>query len=191
MKSFTAKDFVEANAPCFSCDSHINVRMVVVSSEDYGVFLKPSLLTTYFSLELRNTWNSKLNLTIDYKTNKFASNDILRLREYLEREDRIIYLQVHCDLCGSFVSSHSLQFNWSKSFIKPTEIDEEWMRMRDEKNVYIMHSRYQEGVSRISMSRIGDFTNPPVKIDAPLMPRYRFKNRSYLINKLKTYLTFS
>ena len=191
MKRFTVKDFVEANAPCFSCDSDINVRLVVIGPEDDGVFLKPNLLATYFSIELRNTWNTRLHLTIDYKTNKFATNDIARLKEYLEKEDRNIYLQVHCDLCGSYVQSYYLEFNWNKSFIKPTEINEEWTRIRDDKNVYIMHSRYDEGTSRISMSRIGDFTNSPVKLDAPLLPRYRFKNRSYLVNKLKTYLTFS
>jgi hypothetical protein len=191
MKRFTVKDFVEANAPCFSCDSDINVRLVVIGPEDDGIFLKLNVLTTYFSVELRNTWDTRLHLTIDYKTNKFATNDILRLREYLEKEDRDIYLQVQCDMCGSYVESEYLGFNWSKSFIKPTEIGEEWTRIMDDKNVYVVLSHHHKNASYISISRIGDFTNPPVKIDAPLLPRYRFKHRNYLVNKLKTYLTFS
>src|ERR1700722_4339445 len=192
MRKFTVRDFVSYNSPCFSCNSPILVRVGVVHIDltMNDAFLRPFVQSTHTEIDLEITYNSKLKLAIDHKTNKIAVNDMKALTKYLEGHK--LFLGLECNRCYTTVISQHLEFDLNKKFIKPVGISQENLITNDGYNMYQVFSSYIKEVSLAIVSRI-DSTKPisPARFEMPLTPLSKFKDKENFIRKLKIYTTFS
>lgn len=187
MKLFTVKDFIALNAPCFSCDGKITLRGRVGGSDT----LKPTVEKSHTILDLQTFYHYNLQLRIDHKTNKVISNDIRGCAEYLLHKK--LYLTSVCEKCYTSFDSHNLSININKGYVEPFGISFERLHVMDDHNMYDVQSSYIDEKSRIIVDRI-DKTHPlsPIIIDnIPLITLAKVKTKERLINKLKTYITFS
>jgi hypothetical protein len=192
MKKFTLKDFILHNSPCFSCAELITFQIGIINIADLTMsesFLKASVLREYTSIDLHIGWNDTLKLNIDHKSNKFATNNASALTKYLE--GRKLFFKCECSKCHSGMLSNHLEFS-AAGFIRPVSINRETIVVYDNVNMYQIYSLYDNNQSTIFIDRI-DKAIPisPIRLDTPLLPRSKFKNKGHLIEKLKTYILFS
>jgi hypothetical protein len=190
MKQFTVKDFIAHNAPCFGCGKPVVLQMQVLRNEPWeqDATLNCQVSKNFLTINLSITYYDSLNLTIDYKTNQFATNNIVNLTKYLS--DCGLRLTCHCEACKTSITSTQLEFNLEKKFIKPVGIQQEIIVMFDDKNVYQVYSDYTLSKSVIFIDD-AQMAGIPIRLDTPLIPRFKFKSKEKLIEKLKTYALFS
>lgn len=186
MKTFTVKDFIAYNNPCFSCGKSINFK---VYANEGTSGLRPTVKPDYTSIDLQVTYTSTLQLWVFHKTNKIISSDSRLLADYLYNHK--IYLSTFCD-CYSSITSQFLEFNLDKSYIAPVGISSERLVVSDDHNMYTIYSSFIDEETSVSVDTI-DKTTPvsPIQFKMPLLPLYKIKTKERLINKLKTYVTFS
>ncbi len=187
MKKFTVKDFITYNNPCFSCGEKINLRI----GKSHGVAdLRPTVKPEYTVIDLQITYTHTLQLWIFHKTNKIISSDARSLSDYLLNHQ--IHLHSSCTKCYTSIHSDPLVFNTNKGYVEPVGLSSEQLIITDEDNIYTLFSSFKDEKTTVSVDRISSATPiSPVKLDLPLLPLYKAKTKEYLINKLKTYLTFS
>lgn len=191
MKQFTVKDFIAYNNPCFSCGDNIHIN--IVSCDDSAVqpsSLRPTVRPKYTTVNLHVTYQQTLQLQIIHDSNKFGSSNPEALKEYLKTHK--LYLTSSCNKCLTQIETYFLEFNMNKGFILPVELNKESVILTDKRNRYHLLSSYSGSHTTIWIDKAD---NPnylsPVKIEAPLMPLSKFKDREQLLNKLRTYLLFS
>jgi hypothetical protein len=193
MKKFTVKDFITYNGPCFSCGSRVNVKIGVIKVDvaDFNIaLLNPVITTNSIDIDLKINYNSSLKLSIFSKTNKFSTSSMKGLTEYLNGHK--LFLRSNCDHCYTKVESQYLEFNLLKGFIKPVGVSNELLVVNDGANLYQVHTSYIEEKSLVIIDRINKTTPiTPVRMDLPLLPLYKFKDKDHFIAKIKTYLVFS
>lgn len=197
IKSFTVKDFITYNNPCFSCGGKINLRIAV---HDIGHGEVPSYPTAIITpesskLELVITYNNTLTLNIEHKSNKIGSNNPEWLVSYLKNKK--LFLSSTCNGCSSVIESDYLELNLDKGFIAPTYIRYEMLMMLDTLNMYQIKSYFVEKKTTIVVVSVKNKENnnagklDKIKFDLPLLPLYKFKTREQIMKKIKTYLIFS
>jgi hypothetical protein len=189
-KTFTVKDFINHNAPCFGCGKPVVLQMQMFHNEPWGqdALLNCKAGKNFLTIDLSLRYHDFLKLTIDYKTNHFATNNFDHLTKFLS--DCMLKLVCHCDACKTTMHSNILDFNLEKKFIKPFGIQQEIIVMSDSKNMYQVYSDYDQNKSVIFIDDV-KMANVPIRLDTPLIPRFKFKNKEKLIEKLKTYALFS
>lgn len=196
MKKFTVKDFIDYNAPCFSCNSPINIHMGVIPMERADnpklvgntIILKPVITSEYTEVDLKITYSDFLRLRIAHTTNQFSVNNLSSLERHLS--SNVLFLLSKCDKCGTQVESENMEFDIERGFLKAFGLAVETIKMIDDKNHYVINSLFYQDKSNVvivNSSRSASVFN----MDFPLLPMYRFKNKEQLLNKLRTYLTFS
>ena len=190
MKKFTVKDFITHNAPCFGCGKPVILQMQMLRDEPWeqDATINCKAGKNFLTINLSITYYDALNLTIDYKTNKFATNNFDNLTKYLSACK--LKLVCHCESCKTRMTSNQLDFNLEKKFIKPVSIEQEIIVMADNKNMYQIYSDYNRDRSVIFIDDV-EMAGVPIRLDTPLIPRSKFKNKEKLIEKLKTYALFS
>jgi hypothetical protein len=151
------------------------------SQAPLGVRIKDGILL----VTLKITYNYELRLEINCKTNKIASNDPEALTKYLR--EHTLYILFTCIHCGSYIDSNQLYFELTRQFIRPISIKKENIILQDDKNNYFIYSDYICNTSMIQIVNNQDV----LQLQAPLLPRYKFKNKQALIDKLRLYSTFS
>lgn len=192
MKRFSVKDFISYNSPCFSCNNPILVR-VGVTHRDLTAqesSLRPFIQSSHTEIDLKITYNSVLKMAIDHKTNKFAVNDMGALTKYFE--DHKLFLELSCNKCYTTITSHHLEFDLNRRFIKAVGISQENLITNDGSNMYQIHSSFIKETSLVYVTKIDKATPvSPIRFETPLMPLGKFKDKEHLISKLKLYATFS
>jgi hypothetical protein len=189
MKRFTVKDFISYNAPCFSCGEKIILKIGHVGEHIEG-YLRPTVKPDHTVIDLKVSYHHTLQLFIYHQTNKIISTDIRGLTDYLYSHK--LFLQSFCDKCYTSVKSHFLTFNLDKGYVEPVGISSERLMVTDDDNMYAMDSSFMEEKSIVTVSRISKATPvSPVWFHLPLLPLYKIKTKERLVNKIKTYLTFS
>jgi hypothetical protein len=193
MRSFTVKDFVACNSPCFGCGELINFEIGICQFPMQTLqtsYLKPNVQKNFTSIDLHIGWNNTLILNIDHTTNKFSTNNIVALIEYLKQ--RRLFLRCECSKCHTSTLSDYLEFYLEKGFIKAVGLQQENTIMYDNVNMYQVYSHYDDNSTTVFVDRI-DKTTPisPVRLDTPLIARSKFKNKEFFIKKIKTYILFS
>jgi len=186
MKKFTVKDFITYNNPCFSCGKKISLRVSAMSGT---AGLRPTVKPEYTVIDLEITYTNTLQLWIFHKTNKIISSDNRSLADYLTTHQ--IYLRSYCD-CYTAIDSRFLTFNLNKGYVEPVGISTERLMVNDRTNIYTLNSSFIEEKTHVTIDRV-DQTTPisPIQFEMPLLPLYKVKSRERLIEKLKTYITFS
>jgi hypothetical protein len=190
MKKFSLKDFIACNSPCFACGELINFRLIAHDFINYSreIVFKPTVTKDFTVIDLHVGWKDSLRLSIEHKTNKFATNDLSALKKY--SKDRKLLLKCECNHCNSSVTTNYLEFDWQRDFIKAVGINLEDTIMKDEKNIYQVYSQYHYNHTAIYVTSIGAL--PAIsRLDTPLIPRSKFKSRNEFIRKIKTYILFS
>lgn len=191
MKTFTVKDFLMLNSPCFGCGGDIDIRIGVTNTElDLDVYLKPSYALQHLTIPLVIKYNSSLKLIIDCKTNKFAASDLALLTAYLKSNK--LFLSCRCSLClTTFVSEH-LEFNLRRQYIKPVGVLREFIIVQDRKNKYEFYSIASRESTMLTVFSMKDgYMSKTFHLDLPIIHRHRFKDKEHLMNKIRTYLVFS
>lgn len=160
----------------------------VVGRQDFDVsHLKPRVSKDFTVIDLRIAWATTLTLSIDHKTNKFATNDMTALTGYLDRNE--LSLDCQCANCHSAVYTGVLNFS-AQGYLRAVELAEESINVTVDKKIYHFYCNYRAGLSRFFIST-GDGFTLPFSLETQLVPRSKFKNREELINKMKTYALFS
>lgn len=196
MKRFTVKDFILSTSPCFGCASRLSFSMGFADFEPgihtVSSFHKPIVITSEHSnVALRTTYNSSLHLTIFNKTNRFQTTDLQGLKEFLK--SRRMFINTHCKKCNSKIDTQYLELNMDKGFIKPVGISGEDITISDETTNYMIHSSTLDGMSTIIVmkKKMSNVMSLPVRLEVPILPLSKFKNKEQLIEKIKLYLLFS
>lgn len=194
MKTFTVKDFITYNNPCFSCGSRISFSIASLPNiTNYNpIYIKATVSPERTEIDLKVTYNNTLQLWIFHKSNKILSSDMWGLTDYLASHK--LFLSSRCDKCFTIIESDFLDLNLSQGFISPVGIELEVLFVKDDKNTYNVESDFIKETSIITVRKnpIDATLAPPAqKFYLSLLPLYKIKSREYLINKAKTYLTFS
>lgn len=188
MKKFSLKDFVLYNSPCFSCDNLMTFQIGnVMLDNDIVTYLAPKVCKEYTTIELRLGWDNNLILTIDHKTNKFATNDSSALAKYLLSHN--LFLKCECDKCHTVSWTEKLSFS-SQGFVRAVSLDTDIVNIGADGNIYNLYCEYQNNISQFFISK-NDRSTSPFVLNTILVPRSKFKNRAQLIAKMKTYALFS
>lgn len=192
MKKFTVADFIAYNNPCFNCNNQINFKIGFLDLEtkvDIS-YLRPTVTPNYTEIDLSITYLDALKLYIFHKNNKILTNSQQGLTKYLSKHK--LFLQSTCDRCYTQIESTLLEFNLSKGHIAATELSSERLMVSDNQNLYQVNSVFLSGKSILIVDKI-DKTSPlsPTTLELPLLPKYRFKNKTNFIEKIKLYLVFS
>lgn len=193
MKKFTVKDFITYTGPCFSCQSKISFQIGVFNKQDRqskeSIYLTPNVTNDCIDIDLKINYRSGLNVKIFPKTNKFTTSSMRLLTKYLEEHN--LFLRSKCDECHTNVDSEALEFNLLKEFVVPVTISDERLIVKDDKYLYELYSFFDNsGQSIVMISHINKVAQP-IRIELPLLPMYKLKNKERFIQKMKTYITFS
>lgn len=196
MRKFTIKDFILYASPCFGCGEKISFWMGFTDLQDEKAQLthKPIMVTGDSStLDIRTTYHGNLFLTINHKTNKFQTSDLQEFSVFIKKHQ--MFLQTNCKKCHMNIDSRFLEFNLVKGFIKPIGISYEKITLTDNINYYLIGSSYFENLSIISIikkpTNYYDTSTTSLRLEVPILPLYKFKNKNQLIEKIKLYLLFS
>jgi len=186
MKSFTVKDFILYNGPCFSCGSKISIDVssseIDSNNSNPNKKLENFIENNILDITLRVKYSYNLHLQISIKDNTFKVSDIDKFMDYLTHNK--IYITSICNKCQCFIFSDSLQF--SKSLVKPITILREILSVLSNDVHYMLNSCHSTNETQIVIIN----NDRPLEITSPLLPLYKFKTKERLINKLKTYALF-
>jgi len=192
MKKFTVKDFIAYNSPCFSCGEKINFKFKIEFGKEFRQqnFLRVLVGPNSCLTNLRLNYSSTLQLEIFHETNKILTNNLPELKSYLNNND--LYLYNKCDKCFTTITSQRLEFNLDKLFINPVELAREMLVVSNETHMYSLVSSFTDATTTAYVDLLDESIPVSfVKFTLPLLPLYKIKTREKLINKIKTYLTFS
>jgi hypothetical protein len=203
MKKFTVKEFLSYSCPCFGCGDAVSV-LIGESYHDKDklnhALLNGSIDTEvsqqYLRVDLKISYKDALSLTIDHKTNRFATNNKNLLEKYLE--EHTIYLISSCGKCYTTFESDDLRFNMTMEYIYAVEMRSEILAIKKDKQMFHLYSSYKKNETLVDVGKIdgSNQSKSPVIMGTdiltlPLLPAYKMKTKEALIKKLKTYLLFS
>jgi hypothetical protein len=209
MKTFTLKDFISYNNPCFICNNIISFS--AISSVNVSPLIAKQSIVNQTTINkfqteilLKTTYNSNLKLIINNTSNQFTSPNLNDLQTYLTSHN--IFIKSTCKICHSYIKSSNLNLNYINNFIHPFTINYEHFFIND-KAIYTIISDFQNNQTTLIKEKylnpeLPNLNNKPVKyknmilsapavINIPLLPLYKFKSIERIINKINTYLTFS
>lgn len=190
MRQFTVKDFITYSGPCFSCQSKISFKIGSSSStQPIAAYLVPVVTNDFIDVDLKINYNNGLSLRIFTKTNKFTASSIKGLTKYLEKHK--LFLRSSCDKCRTCVDSKTLDFNLLKEFIAPVGISDEQLIVKDSKYLYELYSSFEAGYSALIINPTNSQSINSIRMELPLLPMYKLKNKERFIEKVKTYILFS
>jgi|SRR5579859_1833795 len=175
MESFTLKDLILVNSPCFSCSQKINVVLKRYSVEEgFNVAVTKTLYNNFIKVNLRISYTQYLTLELNCLTNKFITNNFDLFQEYINKYS--LYLVLECYNCGSDLTSFPFVFN--SDFLSPLQIRQEKTNFLNRQ--YRLFSNYEDKTT-IIYNNIRD-------LHVPLIPRSSFKNKKDMIAKIDNYL---
>lgn len=194
MRSFTVLDFIKLNSPCFCCGEDITVGFYATNMDEYHdtVFLKASVdPKNHLNVDLSIKYESAISLSIDLKTNKFVASCSMETLTKFLREHKLS-LNTQCRDCSGTVSD-ILSFNFYKGYIKPVEMNYEWYFLRNKNHVYEVSSIYEGDETMLHLTTYSGYDKiaSETTYNYPLIPRYKFKDRQAMIDKLKLYTALS
>lgn len=190
MKTFTVKDFITYNGPCFSCGSKISFTIgVSFINQQPSAYLPPIVNNDFIDIDLKISYRNELKLKIYPKTNKFTTSSMKGLTKYLKEHN--LFLRSYCSNCLTCIDSQFLEFNLLKEFIKPVGISDEKLIIVNDKSLYEIYSSFIDNNTIIFVSNTTNVNIIPIRIELPLLPKYKLKNKEHFIQKIKTYILFS
>ena len=193
MKQYTVKDFILYNGPFISCGENILLELGVLNIKDTNSFpstLKTTVSNERTSISLKLSYYNALHLQVDHKSNKFISSDFNGFDDYLNGHK--LFLRSKCNKCNSFIDSQFLEFNTKRGFIKPVGISVEYFIIHDNTYIYHIKTSILEAKTLVVVDRVNKATPvSPIRFELPILQLSKFKNKENVINKIKTYITFS
>lgn len=190
MKNFTLKDFISYNNPCFSCGNKINFNIISVpiSDELTRIVLRPTVKLDSITVDLKINYHESLQLQIMMPSNIFFVSDKKFFTDYINNNK--LYLNSSCSNCHTILETYSLDFNFDKGFLKPVKMCKENLIVIDGIHRYCIYTSHLNIKSTIVIYHL-NLNISPVYIKSPILSLSKFRDRSHLIHKMKTYLTFS
>lgn len=195
MRTFTVKDFIFYNGPCFNCSSKISIKFGTKKIlETIDIVCLPIMVSNdYSEVNLKISYKDILKLKIYNKTNRFECSNYKHFFKYLESHE--IHLNSYCEKCYTNISSKYLEFDLDRCFIKPIIINNETITVDTPDCNYRLYSSTEKNKSVLYLKKIYSVRSDIQMLDffkeLPLLPLYRFKNKEHFVKKIKTYLVFS
>ena len=192
-KSFTIKDFVSYNNPCFNCQRSVSIDLNYRNSFSIPVHSRSGTSTpNEISFELKMSYTEFIYLEVNYLTQKFHTNKADFLKNYLTNTEKSLSLRSYCHYCCTEVSTHPLKFNFNKGIIELITLKSERLLINDSATLYQIETDFDTNKSILFADRI-DRTSPlsPTKIELSILPLYSFKSKQTLVDKLRKILLFS
>lgn len=185
ISKFSLGEFIAYGSPCFSCDCPILVNLYI---DPVDVSVAPARLRLHIKsgqakVDLKVSYTSVLQLSIDLKTNRISTTNTKKLATYLA--DKQLSLQIECNQCNSIIMSQVISFDLKNHFVRAIEMLNESMHINYHSDFYHVYTSYVSDVSIISGY------NPLFRLETPLMPIGKFKNRYQLLDKIRLFSTFS
>ncbi len=195
MRTFTVKDFIFYNGPCFNCNSKISIKLGTkkfLQTIDVA-YLPITISNDYSEVNLKISYKDILKLKIHNKTNRFECSSHKHFSNYLE--DSKIHLNSYCEKCYTNINSKYLEFDLDRYFVRPIIIDNETITVNSPDCNYRLYSSTDQNKSALYLKKIDakffDIQMLDFFRELPLLPLYKFKNKEHFIKKMKTYLIFS
>jgi hypothetical protein len=209
MKKFTVRDCIAYNNPCFSCGNAINftigaIRSMESTMIDGGVLshLRPTVKQDHTEVDLIITYSDAVKLIIFHKTNKIQTNNAEGLTKYLASHK--LFLSSLCNECNTLIESNNLDFDLGQQRINAVGIACESLFIIDKDKEYYIRSYFLQEKSIITISKLVSskplslsptkylhHPSPKTTLELSLLPKYRFKNKQHLLEKLKLFVLFS
>jgi hypothetical protein len=209
VRKFTVKDFITTYSSCLICGKASKIRINSYKIEELiEMEIKPIFDSSYLDLTLRLAYREVLKLRIYYINNKFETSNIEMLKKYLETHSiqlvgrcwtphyfkRQIRQNTPSTLHTSIVSNW-LDFNYDKMHVVPFELEEEFLCVWDQRNIFNVVSNHEKNKTTIIVTDLEKIPNPAIvenlKIELPLMRLHKFKTKKQFLDKLNVCLTFS
>ncbi len=192
-KSFTIKDFVSYNNPCFNCQRSVSIDLNYRNSFGIPVHSRSGTSTpNEVSFELKMGYSEFIYLEVNYLTQKIRTNNEDFLKKYLQGNEKYLTLRSYCHYCCCEISTHPLKFNFNKGIIELIALKSERLLINDSTTLYQIETDFNTNKSILFADRI-DKTSPlaPTKIELSILPLYSFKSKQTLVDKLRKILLFS
>lgn len=197
MKQFTLKDFIKYNAPCFNCGGKVEIIFVTsfkgteeeyVNHEGFNQSsITPIIFPKYTSINLLTTYRDILTLHIHHKDNKLETIKFPDLNNFISKNN--IRLQSECHNCYNIIVTNYLKFNLDKKYLEPLTISHEKFNMITNNYHFSIITDFLDNSTKIHI-RQNNVYEPPIILNLPLLPLYKFKNKETLLNKINTLLLF-
>jgi hypothetical protein len=153
MRTFTVKDFIFYNGPCFNCDSKISIKLGTkkfLQTVDVA-YLPITISNDYSEANLKISYKDILKLKIYNKTNKFECSSYKQFSKYLECGR--IYLSSYCEKCHTNIISKYLEFDFDRLFVKPILINNETITIDSKDCNYRLYSSTDENKSVLYLKK--------------------------------------
>jgi hypothetical protein len=208
MRLFTVKDFITNYSSCLACNRNSKIKISSFRPDEYvgPKEINLAFSKSYADINLKISYRNSLQLRIYYITNKFETSDDKMLKKYTDTHS--IQLVSRCWIPGmtkqpisdvntvlhTFIVSDCINFDYNKSRILPFKMEEEMLCIWDTRNVFNIHSDYEESKTIINIAKLKSPENFTIVnssvLKLPLMNIYKFKTKKHLLDKLNIYLTF-
>lgn len=193
MKVFTIKDFLQYNAPCFSCGQKVVIQFAH-HNDSASTYIKPTIINSLLELDLHVKWLkiNQVNLIIDLQTNHIATSNKQGLIKFIN--DRKVYAESKCKDCGTIIRSDYLTFDFQSMLIKGVGLAFEQLVVFEKQVKYVLCSSingYGGECSKSQMYAWNNLSAGTFDQVIPLCPLYKFRNRQHFLDKMKTICVFS
>jgi hypothetical protein len=191
VKSYTLKEFIAYNNPCFSCGEKISITFTVLDEANGMVenVIRPNVSLNSTQIILKLSYKDPLDIVIENKTNKLTTSNYNKFKKYIET--RSIYIISTCERCKTKVFTDDMGFD--KNFVKPITLHREILAVYDAGKRYYISTYYEDNKSILIVDDINVIR--PVKnafqLQLPIMPKYKFKDKNHFISKMNTLVNFS
>lgn len=210
-KKFFVKDFIQYASPCFACNGTPRLRVSFRQKGDlpgsisYQGTITPVVTDNHIEIDMSVKYGSHVKVWILPKTNKYVTNDDAGFSQQIAK--RTLHLFTECS-CGTIFESNDLDFQTFNKVIGATTIRHEYITFQEKSTRYILDSDFIQGKTKATVAKInqsqttiqtktgsmGQVLLPipsQLEFNLPLLPKYKVRNKQYLIDKLKIYTIFS
>lgn len=190
MKTFTLKDFIHYNNPCFSCGNKISFIPLIGSSTSAIAARNFNIRDRYIEIELSMSYKKRLSIFIYPISNKVVVTNPILFQEYLK--EHYIIFKSYCNKCFSTIHSEIVNFdlkNPQNSFILPFGISSETLQFFDNDTNYSLYSRYGDNKSHVRFHKTTN-SSKIISFELNLIPLSKFKTKEAIITKINKYAIF-
>jgi len=180
--SFTIKEFFDNNKKCVCCKSKTSID---IEKYKEGIAYKQKYSTNndVLYINFKTEYRNSSEITINTKLNSFVFNgDKSHIYDYK------YYFIITCLKCNYYLVSKFIDFNFDSNFISALDFALSYHHYNDSNNGYGVRNNYESLVSEIYV-----YANNKTQFNCSvnLIPKDVVDDKDKLINKIKTYMTFS
>lgn len=194
MTTYTVKDLVLYNNPCKMCGGKSSVALIPVGKNEtaYSSTIDAQYEGSNLLFNLKFTYNNRLMILINPKTNKFELTGIgtdLKRSFRRFRHNNNLMIESKCASCGTYVHSNYLDFNLD--YIRPMNIFSESIVVKTELSFYQMMTDFSTNTSNIVVIKHRHQSVPAFTLQIPALSLKDIGSKERFLKKIKLYMILS